>query len=252
MGESTSKLDFERIVPVFCANRPVRFFARIVPVESSQGGTGFCAKRPVTVSKYKILGKYLQPFTRYSTKEKPEVPKCQMLAANILKRVRFVRRREKMVQRVANSVRRVTDYDRRSTQNRTEIITGLKCNILASSPKTWQLKQGNLSVWDEKCRTVAALERCVLNTGSFACKIVRGEVQLAVERRGTLNTGGRNHKLDFFGFIRVCCPQSHWLSLDNRCAERLTPSNNESVLYRSKEVVSNMVDIHPWKIYTIP
>ena len=32
----------------FCANRPVRFFARIVPVESSQGGTGFCAKRPVT------------------------------------------------------------------------------------------------------------------------------------------------------------------------------------------------------------
>ena len=37
------------------------------------------------VSKYKILGKYLQPFSRYSTKEKPEVPKCQMLAANILK-----------------------------------------------------------------------------------------------------------------------------------------------------------------------
>ena len=37
------------------------------------------------VSKYKILGKYLQPFTRYSRKEKPEVPKCQMLAANILK-----------------------------------------------------------------------------------------------------------------------------------------------------------------------
>ena len=32
----------------FCANRPVRFFARIVPVESSQGGTGFCANRPVT------------------------------------------------------------------------------------------------------------------------------------------------------------------------------------------------------------
>ena len=31
------------------------------------------------------MGKYLQPFTRYSTKEKPEVPKCQMLAANILK-----------------------------------------------------------------------------------------------------------------------------------------------------------------------
>ena len=101
-----------------------------------------------------------------------------------------------MVQRVANSVRRVTDYDRRSTQNRTEIMTGLKCNILASNPKTWPLKQGNLSVWDEKCRTVAALERCVLNTGSFACKIVRGEVQLAVEWRGTLNTGGRNHKLD--------------------------------------------------------
>ena len=75
-------------------------------------------------------------------------------------------------------------------------MTGLKCNILASSPKTWPHKQGNLSVSDEKCRTVATLERCVLNTGSFACKIVRGEVQLAVERRGTLNTGGRNHKLD--------------------------------------------------------
>ena len=25
MGESTSKFDFERIVPVFCANRPVQF-----------------------------------------------------------------------------------------------------------------------------------------------------------------------------------------------------------------------------------
>ena len=43
------------------------------------------------VSKYKIFGKYLQPFTRYSTNEKPEVPKCQMLAANILKRVFIVR-----------------------------------------------------------------------------------------------------------------------------------------------------------------
>ena len=39
------------------------------------------------VSKYKILGKYLQPFTRHSRKEKPEVPKCQMLAANILKMI---------------------------------------------------------------------------------------------------------------------------------------------------------------------
>ena len=51
MGESTSKFDFERIVPVFL-REPSRsfFFARIVPVESSQGGTGFCAKRPVPVS----------------------------------------------------------------------------------------------------------------------------------------------------------------------------------------------------------
>ena len=72
----------------------------------------------------------------------------------------------------------------------------IEVQYFASSPKTWPLKQGNRSVWDEKCRTVAVLERCVLNTGSFACKIVRGEVQLAVERRGTLNTGGRNHKLD--------------------------------------------------------
>ena len=38
------------------------------------------------VSEYnlKILGKYLQPFTKYSTKENPEVQKCQILAANIL------------------------------------------------------------------------------------------------------------------------------------------------------------------------
>ena len=45
------------------------------------------------ISKYKILGKYLQPFTTYSTKEKQEVPKCQMLAANILtcvKRSRYL------------------------------------------------------------------------------------------------------------------------------------------------------------------
>ena len=46
--------------------------------------TIFMARSMHYVSKYKILGKYLQPFTRYSTKEKPEVPKCQMLAANIL------------------------------------------------------------------------------------------------------------------------------------------------------------------------
>ena len=32
----------------------------------------------------KYKGKYLQPLTRYSRKEKPEVPKCQMIAANIL------------------------------------------------------------------------------------------------------------------------------------------------------------------------
>ena len=37
------------------------------------------------VLKYTIVGKYLQPFKRNSTKYKPEVPKCQMLAANILK-----------------------------------------------------------------------------------------------------------------------------------------------------------------------
>ena len=43
----------------FCANRPVRFFARIVPVESSQGGTGFCAKRPVTSFCPRFLAKIL-------------------------------------------------------------------------------------------------------------------------------------------------------------------------------------------------
>ena len=41
--------------------------------------------------KYKIFGKYLQLFTRYSRNEKPEVPKCQMLAANILKGYLFHR-----------------------------------------------------------------------------------------------------------------------------------------------------------------
>ena len=55
LGESTSKFDFERIVPVF--------FARTVPFdflrefESSQGGTGFCAKRPVTMFLYQLYTK---------------------------------------------------------------------------------------------------------------------------------------------------------------------------------------------------
>ena len=61
MGESTSKFDFERIVPVFFARTvPFDFFARIVPVESSQGGTGFCAKRPVTVAKELILAIFVK------------------------------------------------------------------------------------------------------------------------------------------------------------------------------------------------
>ena len=47
----------------FCANRPVRFFARIVPVESSQGGTGFCAKRPVTNLPYEFKLRF-QSITR--------------------------------------------------------------------------------------------------------------------------------------------------------------------------------------------
>ena len=47
-------LTLSELSQFFCANRPVRFFARIVPVESSQGGTGFCAKRPVTLWNIKI------------------------------------------------------------------------------------------------------------------------------------------------------------------------------------------------------
>ena len=38
----------------------------------------------------------MPPFTRYSTKEKPEVPKCQMLAANILKGM-TVKNEKKMI-----------------------------------------------------------------------------------------------------------------------------------------------------------
>ena len=37
-------------------------------------------------SESELMHRYtLQPFTRYSRKEKTEAPKCQMLAANILK-----------------------------------------------------------------------------------------------------------------------------------------------------------------------
>ena len=31
-----------------------------------------------------------------------------------------------------------------------------------------------MAIWDKICCTLAALERCMLNRGSFACKFVQG------------------------------------------------------------------------------
>ena len=43
---------------------------------------------------------------------------------------------------------------------------------------------------------LAALEGCTHSRGSFACKIVRGDMQLAAYEKGTLNRGGRNCRWD--------------------------------------------------------
>ena len=60
----------------------------------------------------------------------------------------------------------------------------------------WPLKGHFLRIWDKIRCTLAALERCTLNGGSFACKIVRGDLQLAAYERGTLNSGDRNCRWD--------------------------------------------------------
>ena len=53
-----------------------------------------------------------------------------------------------------------------------------------------------MAIWDKICCTLAALGGCTLNRGSFACKFIQGDMQLAAKGRGTLNRGGRNCRWD--------------------------------------------------------
>ena len=53
-----------------------------------------------------------------------------------------------------------------------------------------------MAIWDKICCTLAALGGCTLNRESFACKFVRGDMQLPAKRRGTLNRGGRKCRWD--------------------------------------------------------
>ena len=60
-----------------------------------------------------------------------------------------------------------------------------------------------MAFWDKICCTLAALEACMLNRGSFAfaCKFVRGDMQLVAKGRGTLNRGGRNCRWDCILYV---------------------------------------------------
>ena len=49
---------------------------------------------------------------------------------------------------------------------------------------------------DEFHRPLAALDRCTLNRGAFAFKIVQGDSEMATQARVTLNRGGRNSRFD--------------------------------------------------------
>ena len=67
--------------------------------------------------------------------------------------------------------------------------------------KKWPLNGNFMAIWDKICCTLAALGGCTLNRGSFACKFVRGDMQLAAKGRGTLNRGGRNCRWDCTPYI---------------------------------------------------
>ena len=50
--------------------------------------------------------------------------------------------------------------------------------------------------WGKFRQPLAALDRCTLNRGAFAFKIVRGDPEVAAQGRVTLNTGDRNSRFD--------------------------------------------------------
>ena len=58
-------------------------------------------------------------------------------------------------------------------------------------------KREFVAIWDKICCTLAAIEGCMLNRGSFAFKIVREDMQLATYGRFTLNRDGRNCRWDW-------------------------------------------------------
>ena len=69
--------------------------------------------------------------------------------------------------------------------------------------KKWPLNGNSMAIWDKICCTLATLGECTLNRGSFACKIVQGDMQLAAKGRGTLNRGGCNCRWDCILSVKI-------------------------------------------------
>ena len=54
-----------------------------------------------------------------------------------------------------------------------------KNQAAATKLKSWPLTENFMAICDKICCTLAALGGCTLKRGSFACTIVRGDMQLA-------------------------------------------------------------------------
>ena len=66
----------------------------------------------------------------------------------------------------------------------------------ASKHRNWPFEDTISVFGGEFRRPLAALDRCMLNKGAFAFKIVRGGSKMAAEGRVTLHRGGRNSRFD--------------------------------------------------------
>ena len=89
-----------------------------------------------------------------------------------------------------------------------------------------------MAILDKICCTLAALGGCTLNRGSFACKFVRGDMQLAAKGRGTLNRGGRNCRWDCIKKINAFklvhnSPREVNLKSDLLFEDEIVPEPNE-------------------------
>ena len=100
-----------------------------------------------------------------------------------------------------------------------------------------------MAIWDKICCTLAALGGCTLNRGSFVCKIVRGDMQLAAKGRGTLNRGGRNCRWDcIFNYLVYC--KNDCISMEMALAMNQCIYNFELIMVKSAlDVIRSVVMI---------